>query len=70
MLLPKHGPGMVQLSSPEWATIQCSFDTAKECEQARSKAVLPPRPTPTGPAAERLIDRAFYCVATDDPRLK
>ena len=94
MLLPKHDPyfGMVSVS---WDAIQGSFDTAKDCEEARAKAVVPPPPLslllpsaiPTPPAstgwfgkseptvsetpkARKPVERAYYCVGTDDPRLK
>jgi len=62
MLLPNSGPGIATISPPVWAAIQHSYDTAKECEHARAKAVLPPTPT--------RIDHAFYCIASDDPRLR
>ena len=41
MLLPKSDPylGMLNVS---WSAIQGSFDTAKDCEEARAKAVVPP----------------------------
>jgi hypothetical protein len=60
MLLPNNGPGMATISPPVWSAIQHSYDTAKECEKARAKAVVPPAST----------GQAFYCVASDDPRLR
>jgi hypothetical protein len=65
MLLSNNGPGIATISPPVWSAIQHSFDTAKECEHARAKAVVPRQP----PAFAR-TDLAFYCVATDDPRLR
>lgn len=59
-----------------------AFDTAKECEEARAKAVVPPdtvinrltnsQPQPSPSAAQSAMpeERAFYCVSTDDVRLK
>jgi hypothetical protein len=47
--------------------IQKSFDTAKECEEARGKAVLPPQPTTE---EKKQTKHDFRCLATDDPRLK
>ena len=73
MLLPMNGPGAVRFEATNWATIQRSFDTAAECEVARAKAVVPPVPVQNGPAPGKQpveTKRAFYCVATDDPRLK
>ena len=73
MLLPTNGPGTIRLGATSWATIQHSFDTAKECEDARAKSVVPPVPIQNGPAPGKQVvepPRAFYCVATDDPRLK
>ena len=77
MLLPKTGPGQAGVLPPDWTAIQYSFDTAKECEQARAEAVVPPAPAKAGQAAQPLLGKpvsespqAFYCVASDDPRLK
>jgi hypothetical protein len=42
----------------QWSAVQRSFDTAKECEDARAKAAAP------------AADHSFLCIATDDPRLK
>ncbi len=92
MLLPKDDPtyGVFPVS---WSATQGSFDTAKECEEARAKAVVPPvevspppRATATLPANTgwfgnseptasetpnpKPIERAYSCIATDDPRLK
>jgi hypothetical protein len=90
ILLPKDD---IQLFDIPWSVTQRSFDTAKECEEARAKAVVPapevsrrPIATPTPPAStgwfgnseptasetpkEKPSERAFFCVATDDPRLK
>jgi hypothetical protein len=87
MLLPKNDPSNTYFAVP-WASVQKSFDTARECEVARAKAVVPsdepaPRETETpnersdpGLAAPRTAkptptpSRAFYCVASDDPRLQ
>lgn len=41
-----------------WSAVQRSFDTAKECEDARAKAGAP------------AADHFLLCIATDDPRLK
>jgi hypothetical protein len=60
MLLPNFGPGIATVTPPVWAAIEHSYDTAKECERARAKAVPPLAST----------GQAFYCVASDDPRLK
>jgi hypothetical protein len=59
MLLPTGSEPLI-LHVP-WKAIQRSFDTAKECEDARAKAT-PPAPGKT--------PEAFFCVATDDPRLQ
>jgi hypothetical protein len=40
-----------------WSAVQRSFDTAKECEDARAKTAAP-------------MSHFFLCIATDDPRLK
>ena len=82
MLLPQDQPSFMREPAP-WSTIQRSFDTAKECEDSRAKAVLPPAASKIGRAAARLAgkatplptgtvehDLAFYCVASDDPRLR
>jgi hypothetical protein len=60
MLLPSTGPGIATISPPVWSATQHSYDTAKECEKARAKAVPPPASA----------GQAFYCVASDDPRLR
>lgn len=65
MLLPNSGPGMATISPPVWSAIQHSYDTAKECERARAKARIPRQSSPFG-----RTDLAFYCIATDDPRLR
>jgi hypothetical protein len=62
MLLPNSGPGIATISPPVWSATRHSYDTAKECEHARAKAVIRPNPTQT--------DLAFYCIASDDPRLR
>jgi len=92
MLLPKDGH-RIQIFDVPWSAIQRSFDTAKDCEEARAKAVIPPlavspRPstTPTPPSSTswlgkseptasetptaKPIEHAYFCVATNDPRLK
>jgi len=75
MLLPAHGEGP-QIFDLPWSTEVRSFDSAKECEEARAKAVITPvplnsqsqvaGPTPTPTP----VNRAFYCIEADDPRLK
>ena len=60
MLLPNSGPGIATISPPVWSAIQHSYDTAKECEKNRAKAVVPPAAT----------GQSLYCVASDDPRLR
>jgi hypothetical protein len=60
MLLPNSGPGIATISPPVWSAIQHSYDTAKECEKARAKATLPPASS----------GQSFYCVASDDSRLR
>ena len=60
MLLPSNAPSLALISPPVWSAIQHSYDTAKECEKARAKAVVPPVST----------GQAFYRVANDDPRLR
>ena len=59
-LMLTNGDTKVRVFPETWSTIQHSFDTAKECEDARSKAQSA-TPAPT---------KSFFCVATDDPRLK
>lgn len=60
MLLSNNGPGIATISPPVWSATQHSYDTAKECEKARAKAVAPPAST----------GQSLYCVASDDPRLR
>jgi hypothetical protein len=93
MLLPKSGHTFQVFDIP-WTATQRSFDTAKECEEARAKAVVPvlersPLPTATttppastgwfgksepAPTSEtptvKPFERAYFCIETDDPRLK
>jgi len=51
MLLPKGAPNaaLFGTSPTRWSAIQESFDTAKECEQACAKSVLPPMPATVEP---------------------
>jgi hypothetical protein len=65
MLLPNIGPRMATISPPVWSAVQHSYDTAKECERARAKARIPPQSSPFAGT-----DLAFYCIASDDPRLR
>ena len=44
------------------------FDPAKECEDARGKAVLPPQPYTVEKNPASKLD--FRCLATDATRLK
>jgi hypothetical protein len=67
MLLPKNDP-TVGVFSVSWSATQGSFDAAKDCEAARAKAVVPPS-SPAAPSAKP-DQRAYFCIATDDPRLK
>jgi hypothetical protein len=85
MLLPKSDPSLGAFPV-SWDAIQRSFDTAKECEEARAKAVVPPGPAvaaplkhllnglpplnPTASQSAQPTERDFYCVSTDDVRLK
>lgn len=64
-LVLTNGDAKVRVFPETWSTIQHSFDTAKECEDARAKAVIPPQPTLPG-----VPTKSFFCVASDDPRLK
>jgi hypothetical protein len=68
MLLPKDDP-TVGIFSVSWSATQGSFDAAKDCEDARAKAVVPPS-SPTAAQSVKSDQRAYFCVATDDPRLK
>jgi hypothetical protein len=80
MLLPPNDP-MTGTFPIDWSANQRSFDTAKECEEARAKTPVPPDKE-TGAAINRLLSRpsavaspvvstrAFFCIASDDPRLK
>ena len=71
MLLPKTGDPPVHVFDVPWSDTQRSFDTAKECEEARAKAVVPSAPAVvTVGKSQKPVERAFYCVATDDPRIK
>ena len=81
MLLPKGGHTLQVFDIP-WTATQRSFDTAKECEDARAKAVVPPDTAvsdsikrltgqpQSSPVAATADDRAFFCIETGDPRLK
>ena len=67
LMLVDSGAPALRIFPDPWSTIQHSFDTAKECEDARAKAVLPPQPATVEVSPSRL---AFFCIASDDPRLK
>jgi hypothetical protein len=70
MLLPKTGDLPVHVFDVPWSATQRSFDTANECEEARAKAVVPPIPSPaTVGKSPKQDEQAFYCIATDDPRI-
>ncbi len=81
MLLPRDSMS-AGVFPVEWSAIQRSFDTAKECEEARAKTPVPPDKEmaklanrlgvslPSAAATPIVGTRAFYCIATDDPRLK
>ena len=77
----------LHIFSLPWSATQRSFDTAKECEEARAKAVVPsdttaasihqfmstqPQSSPTAALAQpaKPIEDAYYCIASDDPRLR
>ena len=70
MLLPNDD--QLHIFDVPWEATQRSFDNAKECEDARAKAVVPQLPVSVGPGAkpQKPIERAFYCISSDDPRLK
>ena len=55
-------------------TIGChtvkGFDTAKECEEARSKAVLPTTPATVEDKRHQDTKQEFRCFASDDARLR
>ncbi|MGA2458365.1 MAG: hypothetical protein ABSF85_12420 [Terriglobales bacterium] len=82
MVLPKSGHTFFPVPVP-WNAIQKSFDTAKECEEARAREPAVPL---TDPALAASIARlagqpqpspkavpdptsAFYCISSDDVRL-
>ena len=72
VLLPKDDPtyGVFPVS---WSATQGSSDAAKDCEAARAKAVIPPdaaAPRPQSSPTAAQASKAYFCVATDDPRLK
>ena len=69
MLLPKGND--LHIFDVPWSATARSYDTAKECEEARAKAVVPPTPSvATEGKSSPPVERAFYCVATDDPRIR
>jgi hypothetical protein len=96
MLLPKGNDPTFQVFDIPWSATLRSFDTAKECEDARAKAVIPPdaeaiarrqpKPATTPPASTgwfgsseptatdtpeaKPVERAYFCIDSDDPRLK
>ena len=69
MLLPKSDDHLHRFDTP-WSATQRSFDTAKECEDARARAIVPP--IQNGPATgyHEGLEHAYCCIASDDPRLK
>ena len=71
MLLPKDDPTYGVFPVP-WSATQGSFDAAKDCEAVRAKAVVPPDapPRPQSSPTVAQAAKAYFCVATDDPRLK
>ena len=85
MLLPPEDQTLRIFDVP-WSDTQRSFDTAKECEEARAKVAVPPEPavaaaikrllanqpqsSPTAQQSTKPVERDFYCIATDDPRLR
>jgi hypothetical protein len=77
MILPTDRDRMIaQFYDVPWSAEVRSFDTAKDCEEARAKAVVAPtavkgQPELVGPTATPTpVNRAFYCIEGDDPRLK
>jgi hypothetical protein len=62
MLLPTSPDADLSDPTP-WSAVQLSFDTAKECEAALAKATLPRG------KAKGAEPKAFFCIASDDPRL-
>ena len=96
MLLPKGNDAIFQVFDIPWSATQRSFDTARECEEARTKAIVPPdvqviprrqpnvtpepdalsrlfgasEPTGTETPKATLVQRGYFCIETDDPRLK
>jgi hypothetical protein len=76
MLLPTGRGYVAQFNDVPWSAAVRSFDTAKECEEARAKAVIAPsavngQSPMIGPTATPTpVNHAFYCIEADDPRLK
>jgi len=74
MLLPTGRGVVAQFYDVPWSVEVQSFDTAKECEEARAKATPVPvkgQPQMVGPTATPTpVNHAFYCIEADDPRLK
>jgi len=62
MLLPTAPDADMSDATP-WSAVQHSFDTAKECEAALAKTTVP------RDKAKGAEPKAFFCVASDDPRL-
>ncbi len=52
------------ISLSVWSATRHSYNTAKKCEHAcaHAKVVITPNPTQT--------DLFFYCISSDDPRLR
>ena len=71
MALPQSG---VSFLSVPWSALQRTYDTAQECEKARATLPAPAPKVPTdaakGEPPPKPVERGYYCIATDDPRLK
>ena len=76
MLLPKGGHTFQVFDIP-WTATQRSFDTAKECEEARAKAIVPvlepsplPSATPTPPTSTSWFGNSEPTATSATPKAK